>query len=220
MVPISETAAAAAASGELYQHLELPAILPLDLSQQLWTPRSAVAGAGGGGAGRPAAAAAEGVPEVVFRVAKQGCDGCSSSSGPIAIRVFAGGQAPLTVEAVASGSFEIVPGPMATAGDAAIARSAGHVALTAGGNLPAGLAGTAVSSGGGSSPNTAAAAAAAAAGIARKIGEVESKVAAVAARWGPLSLKTSRAYFLLHHACRHPAAESLFQAKGEEALRR
>lgn len=40
----------------------------------------------------------------------------------------------------------------------------------------------------------------------------------VEAKWGSLSLKTGRAYFLLHHACRHPAAAPLFRRKAEEAL--
>jgi hypothetical protein len=53
-----------------------------------------------------------------------------------------------------------------------------------------------------------------------KICEVQGKAAQVEAKWGPLSLKTGRAHFLLHHACRHPQAAPLFAEQAEQALRR
>lgn len=56
--------------------------------------------------------------------------------------------------------------------------------------------------------------------IVEKIREVEGKVWAVEKKCGPLSLKTGKAYFLLHHACLHPQAVPLFQAKADEALQR
>ncbi|KAL4443780.1 hypothetical protein ABPG75_011517 [Micractinium tetrahymenae] len=56
--------------------------------------------------------------------------------------------------------------------------------------------------------------------IARKIREVEGKVAQVEERWGPLSLKTAQAHFLLHHACRHPLAAAAFQREAAQALQR
>jgi hypothetical protein len=49
---------------------------------------------------------------------------------------------------------------------------------------------------------------------------VQGKVAQVEAKWGPLSLKTGRAHFLLHHACRHPQAAPLFAEQAERALQR
>jgi hypothetical protein len=59
-----------------------------------------------------------------------------------------------------------------------------------------------------------------AAGIAQKICEVEGKVAAVEQKWGQLSLKTGKAYFLLYHACCHPQAATLFRGKARQALQR
>lgn len=59
-----------------------------------------------------------------------------------------------------------------------------------------------------------------AAQIARKIREVEGKVRQVEKRWGPLSLKTAQAHFLLYRACRHPQAAQGFQAAAARALQR
>lgn len=59
-----------------------------------------------------------------------------------------------------------------------------------------------------------------AAQVAHKIREVRDKVRQVEERWGPLSLKTAQAHFLLHRACRHPQAAADFQAAGMQALQR
>jgi hypothetical protein len=58
------------------------------------------------------------------------------------------------------------------------------------------------------------------AAIVQKIREVEEKVQAVEQKWGLFSLKTGRAFWLLHHACRHPQAAVIFRDKAEEALQR
>jgi hypothetical protein len=58
------------------------------------------------------------------------------------------------------------------------------------------------------------------AAIVRKVQEVEGKVQAIEQKWGPHSLKTGQAFFLLYHACRHPQAAPHFHIKGTEALKR
>ena len=56
--------------------------------------------------------------------------------------------------------------------------------------------------------------------IAAKIREMEGKVQQVEERNGLLSLKTARAHFLLHRACRHPQAAAAFAREATVALQR
>lgn len=123
-----------------------------------------------------------------------GTSGAGKQPGAVGVYVDAAGWQPLSGEAAASGNFEIVPTPAAG---------------LAGG--PAGSASTATAPG---------AVPAAAAGIVQRVREVQAKVRQVEAKWGPLSLKTGQAYFLMAHACMHPQAAALFRAEAEAALRR
>lgn len=183
------------------QGLELLPILPLQggmfqfqMQQQAVAARLAMVGESAGMAplgGSPPAGAGQGhgcIPEVVFKL----------------------------------------PGPNGAGhGPVSSASSRGRAAGAAGGPVPqgraAGIADSAPDMGQAESPHGPGPVGEAPAGsltaqIARKIREVEGKVRQVEERWGPLSLKTAQAHFLLHRACMHPQAAATFQETAAQTL--
>lgn len=196
MVPLCGPTAAPAG----VQQLDLPPILPLHISQLVAAP-AGTAGVPAGGEGL------WGLPPLTGGAGAPAGAAAAAASLP---RIVLSQQArphavPVLPACATSGS---VPASFPTLTPDAAA--AGRFDIVPGPDeAAAALRGAVVPS---ASPSSSAAAA--------KILEVEAKVRQVEAKWGPLSLRTGRAYFLLHHACRHTAAAALFWRKGEEALRR
>ena len=194
MVPVREGAALPGAASMAAQRLELPPIPPLNPGGQRF-------GALPFAAGQTPVGETRGLPALGFSGGTAGkavMPGDGKQLGAVSVHVDTTGWPALSVEAVASGSFEIVPPPAAgLAGGAVGTASGASGAAAAPGALPA-----------------------AAPSIVQRVREVQAKVQQVEAKYGPLSLKTGQAYFLMAHACMHSQAAALFRAEAEAALRR